>query len=117
MLNFSKANINEVLCGHLHKPLPTYIHGLPRRKLLSVLCTTEEILLSDGIPSRVAVLVRDLVAYRNRVHKDNHNEMDSGKVKKRGFLNIYFHNKGMDMKMICRQYYITEGFWQLCLIS
>ena len=45
-----------------------YIQCLPRRKLLSVLCATEEVLLTDGIPSRVAMLVRDLVAYRNQVH-------------------------------------------------
>ena len=54
-------------------------------------------MLNDGIPGRVALLVRDLVAYRNQVHVANCIEVDSGKLKKCGFLNVYSHNKGIDM--------------------
>ena len=56
----------------------TYIQCLPRRKLLSVLCATEEVLLTDSIPSRVAMLVRDLLAYRNQVHMAKHNDVGNG---------------------------------------
>ena len=46
----------------------TYILALPRRKMSMVLYITEEILLNDGISSRIALLVKDLIAYKNRVH-------------------------------------------------
>ena len=75
----------------------TYIQCLPRTKLLSVLCATEEVLLTDGIPSRVAMLVRDLIAYRYQVHMTKHNDVGNGNVKNRGLLKVYFHNKGIDM--------------------
>ena len=40
----------------------TYILALPRRKMSMVLYITEEILLNDGISSRIALLVKDLIA-------------------------------------------------------
>ena len=62
-----------------------------------MLCVTEELLLSDRIPCRIALLVRDLVAYRNRVQVSLHNSIHNSIDKKQGFVNVLFHNKGMDM--------------------
>ena len=56
----------------------------------------EEILLMDGITSRIAMLVRDLVSYRNRI-KDSGSSINTDGKHRRGFLNIYFDNKGIDM--------------------
>ena len=75
----------------------TYILALPHRKMSMVLNTTEEILLGDGISSRIALLVKDLVAYRNRVHVSLHDSDSVDNNTKRGFLNVHFHSKGMDM--------------------
>ena len=70
------------------KSIRTYIQCLPHRKLFTVLCATEELLLSDRIPCRIALLVRDLVAYRNRVQVSLHNSIDNSN-KKQGFVNVY----------------------------
>ena len=78
------------------KSIRTYIQRLPRRKLFIVVCATEELQLSDRIPCRIALLVRDLVAYRNRVKVSINNSVDNNN-KKQGFVNVLFHNKGMDM--------------------
>ena len=47
-----------------------------------MLCATEELLLSDRIPCRIALLVRDLVAYRNRVQVSIHNSIDNSNKKR-----------------------------------
>ena len=39
-----------------------------------------------------------LVSYGNRVHVTEYNGSCKKQTQKRGFLNIYFHNKGIDMK-------------------
>ena len=66
-----KEYVRELLLTYktpsFSKSICTYIQRLPRRKLFIVVCATEELLLSDRIPCRIALLVRDLVAYRNRV--------------------------------------------------
>ena len=54
---------------------------------------TEEFQLDDKIPSRIAMLVRDIVAFRNKVHMDN-KEVSSDNKMNRMYLNVLFHNKG-----------------------
>ena len=80
---------------HFSREIRTYVLGLPRRKLQLILLVTEELLLNDRIPSCVAMLIRDLVSYRNRVSFDSQDS--SLNNNNRGFMNIYFHNKGIDM--------------------
>ena len=56
---------------------------------------TEELLLEDKITSRVAMLVRDFIAYRNGSRNGQ------GNVEKtkpdRMFMSVFFHNKGIEM--------------------
>ena len=59
-----------------------------------VLNITEGLLLNSIIPSRVALLVRDFVSYRNRVQVKLINK---DYMNKRNYLKIFFHNKGIDM--------------------
>ena len=66
------------------------IQCLPCRKLFTVFCVTEELLLSDRIPCRIALLVRDL-----EIHVYIHNSMHNNN-KKQGFVHVLFHNKDMD---------------------
>ena len=70
-----------------------YLQGLPRRKLHEVPYVTDELMLNDEIPSRVAMLVRDLISYRNRAHVTGYNGSCKKQTQKRGFLN---DNKGID---------------------
>ena len=54
--------------------------SLPRRKLKEVLLINKELVLDDRIPSHIAMLVRDLVSYTNRVSSNSNND-SMGKVK------------------------------------
>ena len=78
-----------------NKNVRAYIQGLPRGKMPTILSVTEDALLNGEIPSRVAWMVRDIVAYRNRMQGSD--PMSLGNKVKQDFLNIYFHNKGVDM--------------------
>ena len=53
-------------------------------------------MLNSIIPSRVALLVRDFVSYRNRVQVKL-NDINKDYMNKRNYLTIFFHNKGIDM--------------------
>ena len=74
----------------------TFLHALPKGWLRLVWHITEECQLNDVIPSRVAVLVRDILAYRKRVHLEA-KEVITNNRKKRMYLNVLFHNKGIEM--------------------
>ena len=75
----------------------TYLHSVPRRKMREVLNITEGLLLNSIIPSRVALLVRDFVSYRNRVQVKLNDTINKDCMNKRNYLKIFFHNKGIDM--------------------
>ena len=85
LLSYNSVKFSITLC--------TFIMSLPRKKLKEVLLINEELVLEDRIPSRIAMLVRDLVSYRNRV-SSNSNNSSVDKINNSG---IYFHNKGIDM--------------------
>ena len=46
------------------KKFRSFVMSLPKRKLCDVLWVSEELLLENKIPSRVAMLVRDVVYFR-----------------------------------------------------
>ena len=46
----------------------------------------DELMLNDEIPSRVAMLVRDLISYRNRVHVTEYNGSCKKQTQKEVFL-------------------------------
>ena len=69
---------------------------MPKNKLLRLLKLVEERLVN--IPTCFIVLIKDLIAFRKR--NDNENiEVNVEKENKqdRGFMTIYFHNKGIEM--------------------
>ena len=74
----------------------TFLCTLPKRWLRQVWHVTEEFQLDDKIPSRIAMLVRDIVASRNKVHMGN-KEVSSDNKMNRMYLNVLFHNKGIEM--------------------
>ena len=68
------------------KIIRSYLQGLPRRKLHDVLYVADELVLNDEIPSRVAMLVRDLISYRNRVHVAEYSGSCKKQLRKEVFL-------------------------------
>ena len=72
--------------------------SIPKRKLNGFVQLVENITLQQNLPSRVLVLAKDLAAYRNRVHCLKLQDDSAKKDKlKRDFMNVLFHNKGLDM--------------------
>ena len=72
--------------------------SLPKRKLNGCVQLVENIILQQNLPSRVLVLAKDLAAYTNRVYCMKLQDDSTKKDKiKRGFMNVLFHNKGLDM--------------------
>ena len=72
--------------------------SLPKRKLNEFVQLVQNITLQQNLPSRVLVLAKDLAAYRNTVHCLKLQDDSAKKDKlKRGFMNVLFHNKGLDI--------------------
>ena len=59
---------------------------------------TKEYLLEDKIPSRVGILIRDFISFKNKLHLDNiEDKLEEVRNKGGWFLMLMFHNKGIDM--------------------
>ena len=75
----------------------TYVFSLPRNHIITLLALTESWAASHDIPSRISLLVKDLIALKikstGRVIDDA-----CGKKKKdnRGNMTVLFHNKGIE---------------------
>ena len=78
--------VKNHLSSYIH--VCNYLRSLPRRKLCEVLYITDELVLNDEIPNKVAVLVRDLISYRNRVHITECNGTCKKQTQKRGFCTL-----------------------------
>ena len=74
----------------------TYFMNLPRNKLRVVLNVIEKLVLDGTIPTRILTLVRDLMAFRMKI--DVATKAENGKRERtnKNYMNIMFHNKGMD---------------------
>ena len=55
---------------------------------------TEDYLTCDRIPSRIAMLIRDIIAFRNR---HIHQPYEVKKEKGRSYINILFHNRRIEL--------------------
>ena len=73
----------------------TYFMNLPRNKLRVVLNVVEK--LDSPIPTRILILVRDLLAFRLKI--DVATKAGNGKREStnKNYMDVMFHNKGMDM--------------------
>ena len=86
--------LNTYLLPTFSFNLRTFLFALPRKKLYMVWDITEDYLERYRIPSRIAMLIRDIIAFRNRVHINQPYEVK--KEKNRGYMKILFHNKGIE---------------------
>ena len=53
-------------------------------------------MLDDKIPSRIALMVKDIIAYRNRAGMEYRVQSEDIVVKRR-YMNVFFHNKGIEL--------------------
>ena len=77
--------------------LRTYMLNLPRNKLRIVEDVTESLVLNERIPARISSLVRDLIAFRFRSKVTTMRRDNVVNNSKRQYMNVLYHNKGMDM--------------------
>ena len=76
--------------------LRTYVLSLPRKSLLTVMHAIETLQNDSSIPRRVALMVKDLITHRNRVHIPIVHDEISEKCPS-NYLKLFFHNKGVEM--------------------
>ena len=75
----------------------TYFMNLPRNKLRVVVNVAERLVLDGTIPTRILVLVKDLMAFRLKINVAAKPENSKRESTNKNYMNIMFHNKGMDM--------------------
>ena len=73
--------------------------SLPRNKLRIVQDVTESLVLNERIPARILSLVRYLIAFRFRSKVTTMRRDDVVNNSKRQYMNVLYHNKGMNMLM------------------
>ena len=76
--------------------LRTYVLSLPRKSLLTVMHAIETLQNDSSIPRRVALMVKDLITHRNRVHIPIVRDEISKKCPS-NYLKLFFHNKGVEI--------------------
>ena len=78
----------------------TYFMNLPRNKLRVVVNVVEGLVLDGAIPTHILMLARDLI----RLEINVATKADNGKREStnKNFMNVMFHNKGMDMINLSR---------------
>ena len=82
-------------CGFSFE-LRTYVLSLPRKSLLTVLHAIETLQNDSSIPRRVALMVKDLITHRNKVHVPIVRDEMSKKCPS-NYLKLFLHNKGVEM--------------------
>ena len=75
----------------------TYFMNLPRNKLIVVVNVVERLVLDGTIPTRILVLVKDLMAFRLKINVAAKPENSKRESTNKNYMNVMFHNKGMDM--------------------
>ena len=75
----------------------TYFMNLPRNKLRVVVNVVERLVLDGTIPTRILVLVKDLMAFRLKINVAAKPENSKRESTNKNYTNVMFHNKGMDM--------------------
>ena len=75
----------------------TYFMNLSRNKLRVVVNVVERLVLDETIPTRILVLVKDLMAFRLKINVAAKPENSKRESTNKNYMNVMFHNKGMDM--------------------
>ena len=75
--------------------LKSYIMRLPKYKVRVAADVIYRLVVSERIPNRILLLVNDLMSHRFRVVTASKVESVMTDIK-RSYLNVLFHNKGMD---------------------
>ena len=73
--------------------------NLPRNKLRVVVNVVEKLVLDEAIPTRILMLVRDLMAFRLKINVATTTDNGKRESTNKNYMNVMFHNKGMDMNV------------------
>ena len=66
--------------------------------IFEVWCSEHEVWSSEHeVPDRVVVLIKDMIAFKKRALAIETDDVDKPSKHASGFLNIYYHNKGIEM--------------------
>ena len=91
--------LHEYKCLGFTYRIRTYIMSLRKNRLKEVVRIVESLVFEEKLPTRILLLVRDLVTHRFTDKKMRsvivgHHEKTA---ENKGYVNVVFHNKGMDM--------------------
>ena len=80
------------------RAIRTYLMNVPKKKLRIVVDVVESMVSEGQVPTRILMVVKDVMAYRCTFRCKATAAVKDMKVnKERGYINVLFHNKGMDM--------------------
>ena len=79
--------------------------SLPKSKTRIVVDVAQQLVSEGHIPTRIVMLVKDLMAYRQRSNVATGMNSVMKEDRERCYINVLFHNKGMNMisldKILC----------------
>ena len=82
-----------------------YLMSLPKGKTRIVVDVAQQLVSEGHIPTRIVMLVKDLMAYRQRSNVATGMNSVMKEDRERCYINVLFHNKGMNMisldKILC----------------
>ena len=73
-----------------------YFMNLPRNKLRVVVNVVEELVLDRAIPTRILMVVRELMAFRLEINVATQTDNGKRESSNKNYMNVMFHNKEMD---------------------
>ena len=73
------------------------ILSLPKKCMVAIWTIFEAWSLEHEVPDRIVVLIKDIIAFKKRASPIETNNVDKPSKKASGFLNICYHNKGIEM--------------------
>ena len=74
-----------------------YVHSLQRKNIKTLLALTESLAAFHDIPSRIFLLVKDLIAFKMKSAVMDDACGGGEKKENRGHMTVLFHNKGIEM--------------------
>ena len=80
----------------------TYFMNLLGNKLRVVVNVVERLVLDGTMPTHILILVRDLMAFRLKMDVPTRAENGKRESTNKNYMNVMFHNKGMDMINLSR---------------
>ena len=89
--------LHEYKCNVFMFSVRRLILSLPKKCMVAVWNIFEVWSSEHEVPDRVVVLIKDMIAFKKRALAIETDDVDKPLKNASGFLNIYYHNKGIEM--------------------